>query len=61
MFWRSLTQISGPVTDYSATILHWQHNRVPNYLGGYIGEAERPSPSYIVDVSSGLIPHIGCS
>jgi polyadenylation factor subunit 2 len=40
-----------PVTDYSATLLHWLHNRVPNYKGGYIGEAERPSPSYIVDMT----------
>lgn len=43
---------SGPVTDYGATITHWQHDRVPNYRGGYAGEAERPSPSYIVNVSS---------
>lgn len=41
----------GPVTDYGATVTHWQHNRVPNYKGGYMGEAERPSPSYIVNVS----------
>lgn len=41
----------GPVTDYSATITHWQRNRTANYKGGYIGEAERPSASYIVDVS----------
>lgn len=42
---------AGPVTDYSATLLHWQRNRVPNYKGSYIGESERPSASYIVDVS----------
>lgn len=41
----------GPVTDYGATVTHWLHNRVPNYRGGYTGEAERPSPSYIVNVS----------
>lgn len=50
-----LTNLSGPVTDYSATLLHWLHNRVPNYKGGYIGEAERPSPSYIVDVGSSIL------
>ena len=43
---------SGPVTDYGATITHWQHDPLPNYRGGYAGEAERPSASYIVDVSS---------
>jgi polyadenylation factor subunit 2 len=40
-----------PVTDYSATVTHWIRNRAPNYRGySYIGEAERPSPSYIVDM-----------
>ncbi|KAM3430586.1 hypothetical protein MY4824_004873 [Beauveria thailandica] len=39
-----------PVTDYSSTIIHWQRNRVPNYKGSYIGEAERPSASYIIDM-----------
>ncbi|ATY65165.1 protein PFS2 [Cordyceps militaris] len=39
-----------PVTDFSSTIIHWQRNRVPNYKGSYIGEAERPSPSYIIDM-----------
>ncbi|RTE76170.1 Polyadenylation factor subunit 2 [Fusarium euwallaceae] len=39
-----------PVTDYGATITHWQHDRVPNYRGGYAGEAERPSASYIVNM-----------
>lgn len=41
----------GPVTDYSATVGHWLRNRVANYKGGYTGEAERSSASYIVDVS----------
>ncbi|POR35641.1 Polyadenylation factor subunit 2 [Tolypocladium paradoxum] len=45
----------GPVTDYSATITHWQRNRTANYKGGYTGEAERPSASYIVD----MIPPAG--
>jgi hypothetical protein len=44
-------QLIGPVTDYGATITHWQHDRAPGYKGGYTGEAERPSVSYIVDVS----------
>lgn len=41
---------SGPVTDYSASVLHWMRDRAPNYRGGYTGERERPSASYIVDV-----------
>lgn len=48
------------MTDYGATITHWQHDRAPSYKGGYTGEAERPSVSYIVDVSSVLdeqLPH----
>ncbi|UNI14045.1 pre-mRNA cleavage and polyadenylation factor (CPF) complex subunit, variant 2 [Purpureocillium takamizusanense] len=40
----------GPVTDYSATVTHWLRNRTANYKGGYTGEAERPSASYIVDM-----------
>lgn len=46
-----LTRFStGPVTDYSASVLHWMRDRAPNYRGGYTGERERPSASYIVDV-----------
>lgn len=44
----------GPVTDYSATMIHWMGRyRKPKHrpLGG---ERERPSPSYIVDVSQVL-------
>ncbi len=41
----------GPVTDYGATVLHWMHDRLPAYRGYYSGEAERPSASYIIDVS----------
>ena len=41
----------GPVTDFSATVIHWMRKREPLYKGGYTGEAERPSASYIVDVS----------
>jgi len=44
----------GPVTDYSATVTHWLRNRTANYKGGYTGEAERPSASYIVDVGLSL-------
>lgn len=43
---------AGPVTDYSSTVTHWLRNRIPNYKGSYNGESERPSPSYIVDVST---------
>ncbi|KAL7822168.1 WD40-repeat-containing domain protein [Trichoderma gracile] len=44
-----------PVTDYSASVLHWMRDRAPNYRGGYTGERERPSASYIVD----MIPPAG--
>jgi polyadenylation factor subunit 2 len=27
-------------------------NRQPRFKGGYQGEIERPSPSYVIDVSS---------
>ena len=40
----------GPVTDYGSTMVHWMRNRQPRYKGGYQGEVERPSPSYIIDV-----------
>ncbi|PQE10748.1 polyadenylation factor subunit 2 protein [Rutstroemia sp. NJR-2017a BBW] len=39
-----------PVTDYSSTMVHWMRNRQPRYKGGYQGEMERPSPSYIIDM-----------
>lgn len=42
----------GPVTDYGSTLAHWMRNREPRFKGGFKGEAERPSASYIVDVSS---------
>lgn len=32
-------------------MVHWMRNRKPRYQGSYSGEFERPSPSYIVDVS----------
>lgn len=41
----------GPVTDYSATMIHWMGRyRTPKHRP-LRGERERPSPSYIVDVS----------
>lgn len=46
-----LTLLLGPVTDYGATIIHWLRHWAPSYQGFYSGEAERPSASYIVDVS----------
>ncbi|RDW59749.1 hypothetical protein BP6252_12836 [Coleophoma cylindrospora] len=40
----------GPVTDYSATMIHWMGRyRKPKYRP-LVGERERPSPSYIVDM-----------
>ncbi len=41
----------GPVTDYGATVVHWMRHRQPRNRGSFKGEAERPSASYIVDVS----------
>jgi polyadenylation factor subunit 2 len=41
----------GPVTDYGATVVHWMRRRQPRWKGSYSGETERPSNSYIVDVS----------
>ena len=43
--------IEGPVTDYGSTMVHWIRNRRPRYKGSFQGEMERPSPSYIIDVS----------
>ena len=45
------TEPEGPVTDDGASVTHWLHNRVPKHRGSYNGEAERPSPSYIENVS----------
>lgn len=42
---------TGPVTDYGSTMLHWLRNRQPRWKGSYSGFMERPSPSYIVNVS----------
>ncbi|KAH6712229.1 WD40-repeat-containing domain protein [Leptodontidium sp. 2 PMI_412] len=39
-----------PVTDYGSTMVHWMRNRQPRFKGGYQGERERPSASYIVDM-----------
>ncbi|KAF2101126.1 WD40 repeat-like protein, partial [Rhizodiscina lignyota] len=39
-----------PVTDYNSTLLQWVRNRRPGYAGRVPLEAERPSPSYIVDL-----------
>jgi hypothetical protein len=51
----------GPVTDYGSTVVHWMRNRQPRFKGGYQGEMERPSPSYIVDVCHpcDLSSHLG--
>ncbi|KAG9232031.1 WD40-repeat-containing domain protein [Amylocarpus encephaloides] len=39
-----------PITDYGSTMVHWMRNRQPRFKGGYQGEMERPSASYIVDM-----------
>ena len=41
---------SGPVTDYTSSMVQWMRHRQPRYKGGGRMEMERPSPSYIVDV-----------
>jgi len=49
---QELTGAQGPVTDYSSTVINWMRNRKPAYQGSYRGEAEQPSASYIIDVST---------
>ncbi|KAK8158181.1 WD40-repeat-containing domain protein [Phyllosticta citribraziliensis] len=44
------TRARRAATDFGSTILQWQRNRVPRYKGSPIGEAERPSVSYMVDM-----------
>ncbi|KAI9747576.1 MAG: pre-mRNA cleavage and polyadenylation factor (CPF) complex subunit [Candelina submexicana] len=41
---------SGPVTDYGSSMVQWMHNRRPRYKGPTLGEWERPSASYVVDM-----------
>ncbi|KAI9762192.1 MAG: hypothetical protein M4579_000515 [Chaenotheca gracillima] len=40
----------GPVTDYGASMVRWMRLRRPRYRGGILGEMERPSASYTVDM-----------
>lgn len=51
-----------PVTDYGSTMAHWMRHREQRHKGSFRGEAERPSVSYIVDVSKHSSAHIsiGC-
>ncbi|KAI6783906.1 Polyadenylation factor subunit-like protein [Emericellopsis cladophorae] len=44
-----------PVTDYSATVTRWLRDRGPLYKPAFLGEAERPGMSYIVD----MVPPVG--
>ncbi|MCJ1473230.1 pre-mRNA cleavage and polyadenylation factor (CPF) complex subunit [Lambiella insularis] len=39
-----------PVTDYGSTMVQWMRHRRPRHRGGVALEAERPSPSYIVNM-----------
>jgi len=41
----------GPVTDYGSTMVRWMRNRGPKGILNPRLEQERPSASYIVDVS----------
>ena len=42
--------VSGPVTDYTSSMVQWMRHRQPRYKGGPRIEMERPSPSYMIDV-----------
>jgi len=48
---QALTHKSGPATDYSANMAQFVHNRRPQYKGTMGFEMERPSASYVIDVS----------
>ena len=48
----SLNTFSGPVTDYTSSMIQWMRHRQPRYKGGARIDMERPSPSYIIDVCS---------
>ena len=50
--WKLTASTEGPVTDYGASIVHWMRQRQAQDTGPSAGEAERPSISYIVDVST---------
>ncbi|KAI9815516.1 MAG: pre-mRNA cleavage and polyadenylation factor (CPF) complex subunit [Pycnora praestabilis] len=39
-----------PVTDYGSTMVQWMRNRRPRHKGRPIGEVERPSASFIIDM-----------
>ena len=43
--------ITGLVTDYGSSLVQWMRTRRPRYKGGHRMEIERPSASYVVDVS----------
>lgn len=51
-----------PVTDYGSTMAHWMRHRDQRHKGSFRGERERPSASYIVDVSKHSSVHtsLGC-
>jgi hypothetical protein len=48
---QTLTRKPGPATDYSANMAQFVHNRRPQYKGTMGFEMERPSASYVIDVS----------
>ena len=59
MYWTETIQVviqcltkilTGPVTDYTSSMVPWMRHRQPRYKGGARMEFERPSASYIVDV-----------
>lgn len=40
------------MTDYGSSMVQWIRTRKPRYKGGHQIEVERPSASYVVDVSA---------
>lgn len=38
-------------------MVHWMRDRHPRFKNSFQGELERPSPSYIVDVSVSRVPN----
>ena len=40
----------GSITDYGLSMVQWMQHRQQRCMGGVRMEAERPSPSYVIDV-----------
>ena len=42
--------VSGSITDYGLSMVQWMHHRQQRCMGGVRMEAERPTPSHVIDV-----------